>query len=104
MKLLTIILAAIVMTGCATKQYPQATDLTVQEQSVFECKDVQVELAKAYSQKLKIDETGGFNAETISGFMLDFGIGNAMAKSKAYAQVNERISKLEELKKVKCNA
>lgn len=92
----------LVISGCATKQYPQAPAMTAAEADSFDCRDVGVELAKAQSIKREIDTTGQFDGQTVLGVLGDFGVGNGMAKSDAYKKVDARIQQLEAIKPLKC--
>ncbi|MGL5698830.1 MAG: hypothetical protein ACRCYL_06130 [Kluyvera sp.] len=102
MKRITFVFSALLLAGCATKQYPQAPAMTVAEADSFECRDVKVELAKAQSVRKEIDSTGEFDGRTLLGVLGDFGIGNGMAKSDAYKKVDSRIQQLEAIKPLKC--
>lgn len=90
------------ISGCATKQYPQAAALTPEESSAFDCIATKQEIAKAQSVKREIDTTGQFDGRTVIGVLGDFGIGNGMAKEDAYKKVNARLQQLEILKIEKC--
>lgn len=92
----------LMLSGCATKQYPQAPAMTSAEADSFDCRDVGVELAKAQSIKHEIDATGQFDGRTVLGVLGDFGVGNGMAKSDAYKKVDARIQQLEAIKPLKC--
>jgi hypothetical protein len=46
------------MAGCATKQYPQAANVTGPESSAMDCKAVALEIAKTRSVQQEIEETG----------------------------------------------
>ena len=70
------------MAGCATKQYPQAANVTGPESSAMDCKAVALEIAKTRSVQQEIEATGEFDGRTVLGFLGDFGIGNGMAKGE----------------------
>lgn len=99
-----IMLLALFLTGCATKQYPQTSPVTMEESSAYSCEYIDMELAKANSAKREILKTGEFNGKTVLGFLGDFGIGNGMAKRQALKNVNERIYGLTSLKNSKCSS
>ncbi|ELP3923318.1 hypothetical protein QUQ16_004358 [Escherichia coli] len=103
MKKIGLVFIAVLLAGCATKQYPQAPAVTAAESAAFECRDINVELVKAQSLRKEIDTTGQFDGRTVLGFLGDFGIGNGMAKEDAYKKVNARIEQLEALKASKCS-
>ncbi|EOV9657904.1 hypothetical protein ACN5L1_003514 [Cronobacter turicensis] len=101
-KLMVLGVGLLILTGCATKQYPQASSVTSEEASAFDCKALNVEIAKAHSVQQEIESTGQFDGRTVLGFLGDFGIGNGMAKSDARKKADERLNQLESLKAVKC--
>ncbi|EKY3195955.1 hypothetical protein RBA33_003226 [Cronobacter turicensis] len=101
-KLLVLGVGVLMLTGCATKQYPQASSVTGEEASTFDCKALNQEIAKAHSVQQDIESTGQFDGRTVLGFLGDFGIGNGMAKSDARKKVQDRLNQLESLKAVKC--
>ncbi|EOI5817208.1 hypothetical protein ACMS1A_004137 [Cronobacter dublinensis] len=101
-KLMVLGVGLLMLTGCATKQYPQASSVTSEEASAFDCKALNVEIAKAHSVQHEIESTGQFDGRTVLGFLGDFGIGNGMAKSDARKKAHERLNQLESLKAVKC--
>lgn len=94
--------AALVLVGCATKQYPQAASVSGEESSAFDCKMVKQEIAKTRSVQQEIESTGEFDGRTVLGVLGDFGIGNGMAKSEARKKAQARLNQLEALKAVKC--
>lgn len=94
--------AVALISGCATKQYPQAAAVTGEESSVLDCKALSVEIAKTHSVQQEIERTGDFDGRTVLGVLGDFGIGNGMAKSEARKKAQDRLNQLESLKSVKC--
>ncbi|MGI3451949.1 hypothetical protein C3433_10745 [Citrobacter freundii] len=101
-KIACCFIGVMAISGCATKQYPQAPALTTAEASAFDCRDIGVEQAKAQSLRKEIDSTGQFDGRTVLGALGDFGIGNGMAKAEAYKKVDARLQQLEALKLSKC--
>lgn len=101
-KPITFILTVTLLTACATKQYPQAPTLSSEEASTFDCKVINIEIAKAHSIQEQINQTGQFSGRTVLGFFGDFGIGNGMAKSDARQKVQNRLTQLESMKTFKC--
>jgi len=104
MKAVKVITAVVVLTmaGCATKQYPQAANVTGAESSAMDCKAVGLEIAKTKSVQAEIEQTGEFDGRTVLGVLGDFGIGNGMAKSEARKKAANRLNQLEALKAAKC--
>ena len=70
------------MAGCATKQYPQAANVTGPESSAMDCQAVALEIAKTRSVQQEIEATGEFDGRTVLGFLGDFGIEMAWQKAK----------------------
>jgi hypothetical protein len=97
-----IAFGVLILSGCATKQYPQAPAVTNEEATSFDCKALDQEIAKAHSVQQEIQRTGDFDGRTVLGFLGDFGIGNGMAKSEATKKAQERLTQLESLRSVKC--
>lgn len=101
-KLLSLAAAALLLSACATKQYPQAPSVSAEEASAFDCKAIKQEIAKAHSTQDEIESTGEFDGRTVLGVIGDFGIGNGMAKGEARKKAKSRLVQLESLKAVKC--
>ncbi|HFG7647182.1 TPA: hypothetical protein ACGIMR_000543 [Salmonella enterica subsp. enterica serovar Javiana] len=95
-------IAAVMITGCATKQYPQAPVVTSEEARVFDCNGVNQELAKVRGIQNEIVATSQFDGRSILAFLGDFGIGNAIAHNEANKKANARLQQLEALKAEKC--
>jgi len=98
-----VVLLALVLTGCATKQYPQATAVTPEETATLNCSALDQELVKAHSVQSDIEQTGQFDALTVLGFVGDFGLGNGIAKYNATQKAEKRVTELQSLKAAKCN-
>lgn len=97
-----LIILTLIISGCATKQYPQSPIVTSEETANMDCKAVQLEIARTHSIQSEIDSTGQFDGRTVLGFLGDFGIGNGMAKTEARKKAQARLNQLESLKSVKC--
>lgn len=102
-KLMMVIAGMFVITGCATKQYPQAPSVTSEESAALDCAAIKQEIAKTHSIQNEIETTGQFDGRTVLGALGDFGIGNGMAKSEARKKAQARLQQLESLKTVKCS-
>lgn len=103
-KNMLIISALITLSGCATKQYPVAPPLSLEEANSLDCKGVEQDIARVKSTQQEIDRTGEFDGRTVLGVLGDFGIGNGMAKSEARKKAQDRLTQLEVLKVSKCKA
>lgn len=75
--------AALALAGCATKQYPIATPVSSRSAALMSCEDLAIELVKTEEMQWQIAGTASTDWRSIAGYMADFGIGNAMAKSEA---------------------
>ncbi|MEA5103814.1 hypothetical protein [Pantoea sp. S18] len=97
-----VILIAMLLSGCALKQYPQSANVSDAEAQTYDCAALNQEIVKSQSVKQQIDKTGEFDALTILGFVGDFGIGNGIAKASANNKAAARLQQLENLKAVRC--
>jgi hypothetical protein len=102
-KIILGMMAVFLVSGCATKQYPQAPAVTGEESSALDCQAIKQEIAKTHSIQKEIDTTGDFDGRTVLGFLGDFGIGNGMAKSEARKKAQARLTQLQSIEAVKCN-
>jgi hypothetical protein len=98
-----LVLLTLVLTGCATKQYPQAAAITPEETATLNCNALDQELVKAHSVQSDIEQTGQFDALTVLGFIGDFGLGNGIAKYNATHKAEKRVTELQSLKAAKCS-
>ena len=80
----------LVTTACATKRYPIATPLSGTEASLLTCRELALELARTEETQSKIADTSQTDWRSAAGFLGDFGIGNAMAKSEAEKSLSDR--------------
>lgn len=92
----TIVFAALLTaagftTGCATKRYPIATPLSAAEMQLMSCKDLQLEVVRTEQIQYQITETAQTDWRSVAGFLGDYGIGNAMAKSEAETALAKRL-------------
>ncbi len=85
-------IAALATSACATKRYPIATGFSAAEAAAYDCRQLAIELVKAEEVKLQITETAETDWRSVAGFLGDWGIGNAMAKSEAEKSIQQRIT------------
>ncbi|MET3075429.1 hypothetical protein ABXV16_06665 [Pantoea leporis] len=97
-----VILIALLLSGCALKQYPQSAKVSDAEAQTYDCAALNQEIAKSQSVQQQIDKTGEFDALTVLGFVGDFGIGNGLAKASANSKVKARLEQLQKLQSVRC--
>lgn len=95
MKTITILAVAtaiaLSMSACATKRYPIATTFSPAEAAAMDCNDLALEIVRAEQIRLQVADTANLDWRSAAGFLGDFGIGNAMARSEADKAVNQRI-------------
>lgn len=99
-----LIVCVLIISGCATKQYPVASPLSLDEANTLDCKRVEQDIARVKSIQQEIERTGEFDGRTVLGALGDFGIGNGMAKSDARKKAQDRLNQLEVLKVSKCSS
>lgn len=104
MNKLCLTLSALMLSACATKQYPQAPAVTDEEAVSLNCTALQQEIAKTHGIQQEIKQTSSFDYRTVMGFMGDLGIGNGLARRTASEKAKSRLSELEALRDVKCAA
>jgi outer membrane lipoprotein SlyB len=96
-----VFITAMAMSGCATKQYPQAPAVSTGEAKYFDCSEIDMEIAKCRSTQDEIERTGDFDGLTVLGVLGDFGIGNGIAKGSASQKASARLAQLDNLKRAK---
>ncbi|MBW5405350.1 hypothetical protein ACISK3_18595 [Morganella morganii] len=101
-KTAVIIPFVLLLSACATKQYPQAAGVSGEESALMNCHDIKTEIAKTRSIQQEIEKTGEFDGKTVIGFLGDFGIGNGIAKGDAREKASARLSQLTQLQEKNC--
>lgn len=88
----------LLLTGCVTKPLGREDALTSTERTSMTCHDVDLELARtqAFVQRVN-EESAKTDARDVSGFLLDWGIGNHMEHNDAVNSGLARQKQLEEL-------
>ena len=90
---IVIVLAALMMGGCATKRYGRMTELSGEEASLMDCNDIRREIAECRSFLDTVEGTG-FSGADVLAILGDFGIGNIMEKSAAVKSGKNRLDQL----------
>lgn len=103
MKLTPLLVLSLLLSGCALKQYPKSPPVSAVQADQLDCQGVQQQIVKQQKVQQDIDETGEFDALTVVGAAMDFGIGNGIAKHQAQKQATEREQQLQQLASAKCN-
>ncbi len=85
-----IIAATLALSGCATKRYPIATPLSPTEATLMTCRELAIEFDRIETTRTQITNTAQTDWRSVAGFLGDYGIGNAMAKSEAEAALANR--------------
>ena len=95
---LTAATAGLLLTGCVTKPLGREDSLTSTERTTMNCRDIDIELARtqAFMQRVN-EESAKTDARDVSGFLLDWGIGNHMERNDAINSGLARQKQLEEL-------
>lgn len=82
--------AALALSACATKRYPIATPLSSSEAALMNCRELAIEEERIETTRTQIAQTAEVDWRSVAGFLGDYGIGNAMARSEADAALQLR--------------
>lgn len=82
--------AALALSACATKRYPIATPLSPSEAGLMNCRELAIESERVETTRTQITNTAEVDWRSVAGFLGDYGIGNAMARSEAEAALQRR--------------
>jgi len=89
-----LISLAIILTGCATKNYGRQGMLTDFEKTTMSCRELELEEARVMGFLAHIDKESEFDGRSVLSFLGDLGIGNMMEKDGAVKSANERLAAL----------
>lgn len=92
------VVPAMVISGCATKRYGRLQPLTGAERVAYNCRDIDLEIAKVGAFQQQVAEGAQFNMASVLGILGDYGIGNSMERSAAEASAARRMKELNDLK------
>jgi hypothetical protein len=92
------VIAALLLTGCATKRYGRLQPLTGAERVAYSCRDIDLEIAKVGAFQQQVVEGAQFNVASVLGILGDYGIGNNMERGAAEASAARRMGQLTDLK------
>lgn len=87
--------------GCATKRYPIATPLSQAEANLMTCRELELELLRTEQVQQQIANTAQVDWRSVAGFLGDYGIGNAMARTEAERALVTRRSTLRDAQAAK---
>lgn len=82
--------AALALSGCATKSYPITAPLSPTEAQMMNCRELAFEMDRIDSTRSQVANTARTNWRSVAGFMIDYGIGNVIAKNEADAALANR--------------
>lgn len=102
MKLTPVLILSLLLSGCALKQYPSSPPVSTVQADQLDCQGVQQQIAQQQQVQQEIDKTGEFDALTVVGAAMDFGVGNGIAKYQAQKKATEREQQLQQLAAAKC--
>ena len=100
--LVTAVLAAATLTGCATKNYGRQGDLTSFERVTLTCREIELEEARVNGFIQHVDDESSFSGRSVLSFLGDFGIGNVMEKSSALESAEKRLASLQAAREKTC--
>ncbi|WP_208600731.1 hypothetical protein [Pseudomonas graminis] len=102
--ILGVIVAAVALAGCSTKNYGRQPDLTSFEKTSLSCREIDLEQAKVKGFIQHVNQESGFDGRSVLSFLGDFGIGNTMEKHNALASATTRLAELDKLRSTKCTS
>jgi len=95
MKGIVVVVAALLLAGCATKNYGRQGELTDYEKSTMTCREIALEEAKVMGFLDHVQKESEFDGRSVLSFLGDFGIGNMMEKDNAIKSANTRLKQLQ---------
>ncbi|NUE95528.1 hypothetical protein GYW75_03880 [Gilliamella sp. ESL0232] len=98
---LLILCLALVLTGCATKNYGRQGELTQYEKETMTCREIALEKAKVQGFIEHVDKESKFDGRSVLSFLGDFGVGNVIEKGEALKSANRRLEQLKEVEEKK---
>ncbi|OCG16916.1 MULTISPECIES: hypothetical protein [unclassified Gilliamella] len=98
---LLILCLALVLTGCATKNYGRQGELTQYEKDTMTCREIALEQAKIEGFKEHVEKESQFDGRSVLSFLGDFGVGNVIEKGEALKSANRRLEQLKDVEKQK---
>lgn len=96
-----IIIAILLIAGCATKNYGRQGSLTDYEKDIMTCREIDLETAKVRGFIDHVNKESEFSGKDVLAFLGDFGIGNNMERSAALESANARMEQLRALRERK---
>lgn len=94
---LSAVVPALILSGCATKRYGRMVPLTGAERAAYTCREIALEIAKVQAFQTQVAEGAQFNMASVLGILGDYGIGNSMERGAAEASARRRLQDLYDL-------
>lgn len=91
-----VFLIAVLLTGCATKNYGRQGQLTEFERRTLTCREIELETARVNGFLALVAKESEFDARSVLSFLGDFGVGNLMERSSAIDSASSRLVQLQE--------
>ncbi|ESQ93546.1 hypothetical protein ABAC460_00320 [Asticcacaulis sp. AC460] len=91
------LIAAVSVSGCATKRYGRMQSLVPAEAEALDCKQIGIEIAKVEGFELQVAQGSEIDWKSVAGFLGDYGIGNTIEKNSALKSAAERKAQLRDL-------
>lgn len=105
LRLAFIAALALIVSGCATKNYGRQGDVTDFERRSLTCREIDIETAKVHGFLKHVDTESEFDGRSVLSFLGDFGVGNVMEKSSAMESATKRLAQLQQARSERnCNA
>jgi len=98
MRVTLAMIMALSLAACATKHYGREMPLSSAEKGVYDCRDINLEIAKVREFRDQVREGSHVDGKSALGFLGDFGIGNKMEKDDAMSSASRRLHDLEDLR------
>ena len=89
-KKISTVALLLTLSACATKSYPIAQPLSDSKAMAMTCSELFDEISDIDALSLKISEESKTDLRSAGAFLMDFGIGNAIAKDNAMKAMQER--------------
>ncbi|QEZ48522.1 hypothetical protein [Cupriavidus oxalaticus] len=94
-RIISGVLCAAALAGCATKNYGRQGTLTDYEKTTMTCREIQLEQAKVQGFVDHVNKESEFDGRSVLSFLGDFGIGNLMEKDSAMKSATDRTAQLQ---------
>lgn len=91
-----ITVAALAVSGCATKRYGRLSGLSPTEVSSYTCRELKIEMAKVSQFVDDVDAERDVDLRAAAAFLGDFTIGNQMERREALKSAKRRAADIEQ--------